>query len=96
MSFPILAIEVPCGRHGVREWEERVAQGERREVDGGVPGRVPVPAGVSGGADTDAAAAKTQFIRMVVGGDRLWTMGFKRVNSFDGKRWEAHPDPNNG
>lgn len=39
---------------------------------------------------------KTQFIRMVVGADRLWAMGFKRLNSFDGKRWETHPDPNNG
>jgi len=39
---------------------------------------------------------KTQFIRLVVGDDRLWAMGATRINSFDGKAWKAHPDPNNG
>jgi hypothetical protein len=38
---------------------------------------------------------KTQFIRLMVGGDRLWTMGATRLNSFDGKVWKAHPDQNN-
>lgn len=39
---------------------------------------------------------KTTFVRLAVGDGRLWAMGYKRVNSFDGKEWQAHPDPNNG
>ncbi len=39
---------------------------------------------------------KTTFVRLAVGDGRLWAMGFKRLNSFDGKAWQAHPDPNNG
>ncbi len=38
---------------------------------------------------------KTQFIRLAVGEGRLWAMGYKRLNSFDGKKWVAHLDPNN-
>jgi hypothetical protein len=39
---------------------------------------------------------KTTFVRLAVGDGRLWAMGFKRLNSFDGSKWVAHPDPNNG
>ncbi len=39
---------------------------------------------------------KTSFRRLVVGAGRLWSMGHARLNSFDGKKWEAHPDANNG
>jgi len=39
---------------------------------------------------------KTTFLKLEVGDDRLWALGFKRLNSFDGKKWIAHPDPNNG
>jgi hypothetical protein len=37
-----------------------------------------------------------EFLRLTVGDGRLWAMGFKRVHSFDGQRWEAHVDPDNG
>jgi photosystem II stability/assembly factor-like uncharacterized protein len=37
-----------------------------------------------------------EFIRLAIGDGRLWAMGSKRVHSFDGKKWEAHVDPDNG
>ena len=45
--------------------------------------------------DTGLADAP-EFLRLTVGDGRLWAMGFKRVHSFDGARWEAHIDPDNG
>src|SRR5262249_5730086 len=39
---------------------------------------------------------KTRFVKLLLGEDKLWAMGFKRLNSFDGTTWLAHPDPNNG
>jgi hypothetical protein len=37
-----------------------------------------------------------EFIRLTVGGGKLWTMGSKRIHSFDGTNWDAHVDPDNG
>jgi hypothetical protein len=37
-----------------------------------------------------------EFIRLTVGGGKLWAMGSKRIHSFDGLDWEAHIDPDNG
>lgn len=39
---------------------------------------------------------KTEFFKLTVGDGRLWAMGSKRISSFDGRRWEAHIDPDNG
>jgi hypothetical protein len=39
---------------------------------------------------------KTGFLKLAVGFDRLWALGEKRLNSFDGKKWQAYPDPDNG
>jgi hypothetical protein len=36
-----------------------------------------------------------EFIRLTTGGGRLWAMGAKRIHSFDGTTWMAHPDPDN-
>jgi hypothetical protein len=40
--------------------------------------------------------AKTNFYVLGLGGGKLWAMGSHRVNSFDTKKWVAHPDPDNG
>jgi hypothetical protein len=40
--------------------------------------------------------AKTTFIDLRAGLGRLWTLGYQRLSSFDGKKWRAHIDPNNG
>jgi photosystem II stability/assembly factor-like uncharacterized protein len=39
---------------------------------------------------------KTFFFKLTTGDGKLWTMGEKRLNSFDGKTWTAHIDPDNG
>jgi len=39
---------------------------------------------------------RTSFFKLTTGADRLWTMGQKRLSSFDGKTWTAHIDPDNG
>jgi hypothetical protein len=39
---------------------------------------------------------KTDFYRFTVGAERLWVIGKKRLNSFNGKKWVAHIDPDNG
>jgi hypothetical protein len=36
------------------------------------------------------------FLRLTLGEGRLWAMGSSRIASFDGKKWRAHPDPDNG
>jgi hypothetical protein len=36
------------------------------------------------------------FDRFALGGGRLWAISSKRLSSFDGKKWETHPDPDNG
>jgi hypothetical protein len=37
-----------------------------------------------------------EFFRLTVGDGRLWAMGAKRVHAFDGAKWEAFIDPDNG
>lgn len=37
----------------------------------------------------------TNFLKLVVGSGKLWVMGSKRLNSFDGEKWTTYPDPNN-
>lgn len=39
---------------------------------------------------------KNDFLTLEVGGGRLWVMGSHRLFSFDGERWEMHPDPEHG
>jgi hypothetical protein len=39
---------------------------------------------------------KTSFYKLTIGDGKLWAMGQKRLNSFDGKTWTAHIDPDNG
>jgi hypothetical protein len=39
---------------------------------------------------------KTFFFKLTTGDGKLWAMGQKRLNSFDGKAWTAHIDPDNG
>ena len=36
------------------------------------------------------------FIRLEVGGGRLWVLGSQRLFSFDGERWAIHPVPEHG
>jgi hypothetical protein len=36
------------------------------------------------------------FIRLEVGGGRLWVLGAQRLSSFDGERWALHPVPEHG
>ena len=69
----------------------------------GFDGRLYIAAGdkllVRSGASWQAVdtglAEAPQFLRLTTGGGRLWTMGSKRVHSFDGKNWVAHIDPDN-
>ena len=44
----------------------------------------------------DLAPEIAVFVRMTVGAGRLWTMGYHRLNSFDGKQWRTHVDDENG
>jgi hypothetical protein len=37
-----------------------------------------------------------EFLRLTLGEGRLWAMGFKRIHSFDGRKWEAYVNPDNG
>jgi hypothetical protein len=39
---------------------------------------------------------KTVFFKLTLGDGKLWAMGQKRLNSFDGARWTAHINPDNG
>jgi hypothetical protein len=39
---------------------------------------------------------KNDFLRLEVGGGKLWVMGSQRLFSFDGERWAVHPDPDHG
>jgi|GEM_PF-4129791 len=39
---------------------------------------------------------RNDFLRLASGGGRLWVMGSQRLFSFDGERWELHPDPAHG
>jgi hypothetical protein len=39
---------------------------------------------------------KNDFIRLEVGGGRLWVLGSQRLFSFDGERWATHLDPEHG
>ncbi len=40
--------------------------------------------------------AAAEFYRLTVGDGRLWAMGSKRVHAYDGAKWEAFVDPDNG
>jgi hypothetical protein len=46
--------------------------------------------------DVKTGLDKAEFIRLAVGEGKLWAMGSKRIHSFDGTKWEAHIDPDNG
>ena len=39
---------------------------------------------------------ENDFLRLEIGGGRLWVMGSKRLFSFDGETWATHPDPDRG
>jgi photosystem II stability/assembly factor-like uncharacterized protein len=39
---------------------------------------------------------RTFFFKLTTGDGKLWALGQKRLNSFDGKAWTAHINPDNG
>ncbi|HJZ84558.1 MAG TPA: hypothetical protein VKN99_05270 [Polyangia bacterium] len=47
---------------------------------------------VEHGLDED----RTDFYRLLVAEERLWTMGTHRLSSTNGRKWAAHIDPDNG
>ena len=44
----------------------------------------------------DLLAKETNFLELGVRMGRLWVLGGTRLNSFNGREWAAHSDPDNG